>query len=160
MKNIYWTLFHPNAKGTGSAIRMELAPAEPDTPGRLRVTVAPQKSVGSAFGDAPTFPTFGWGEEEAVAFDLSPVEATRVLLVLRGYDESIEDGKGIFQRTEATNRVVRFAHMVEPLPGYELSVAESAKGGAPRQARFRFTAAEALALNEAISGGMGALLFG
>ena len=41
-----WTIYHPNGKGTGSAVKMELHPAHGVVAGSMFVTLAPQKTIG------------------------------------------------------------------------------------------------------------------
>lgn len=150
MQYVYMNIEHPNARGTGAALRMELIPAEKARPGSLHFTIAPQKTqpVG-----------FGWGKESLEMY-LSPVEAAELLMVLRGHTESIEDGKGIYWRDENTSKVFKACHAIEPLPGYVISITEAEHGGDTRQAQIRLTIVEALALEAAITGGMKELMFG
>ena len=150
MQYVYMNFAHPNARGTGAALRMELIPAEKACPGSLHFTLAPQKTqpVG-----------FGWGRESLEMY-LSPVEAAELLMVLRGHTESIEDGKGIYWRDEKSSKVFKACHAIEPLPGYVISITEAEHGGDPRQALIRLTPAEGIALEAAITGGMKEMMFG
>lgn len=150
MEYVYMNFAHPNARGTGAALRMELIPAEKACPGSLHFTLAPQKTqpVG-----------FGWGSESLEMY-LSPVEAAELLMVFRGHTESIEDGKGIYWRDENSSKVFKACHAIEPLPGYVISITEAEHGGDPHQAYIRLTPAEGIALEAAITGGMKEMMFG
>ena len=150
MQNVYMNIAHPNARGTGTALRMEMIPAMKACPGSLHFTLAPQRTqpVG-----------FDWGRESLEMY-LSPVEAAEFLMVLRGHTESIADGKGIFWRDEKTSKVFRACHAIDPLPGYIISITEAEHGGDPCQANIRLTLSEGIALEAAITGGMKEMMFG
>lgn len=150
MQYVYMDIEHPNARGTGAALCMELIPAEKARPGSLHFTLAPQKTQPMGFG---------WGRESLEMY-LSPVEAAELLMVLRGHTESIEDGKGIYWRDENASKVFSACHAIEPLPGYIISITEAEHGGDPRQTSIRLTPAEGIALEAAITGGMKEMMFG
>ena len=50
-----WTMYHPNGKGTGSALRLELHPAHGQTNGSIFATLVPQKAF---IGDGTTYAEF------------------------------------------------------------------------------------------------------
>ena len=108
-----WTMYHPNGKGTGSALRLELHPAHDQTDGSIFAAIAPQKT-----SEAEPYPSMDWGKAIPVKFDI--IELSQILQVLRGCTESIADGKGLFHRTIKGNTVVRFVHFIEPVCGYKL----------------------------------------
>ena len=121
------TLFHPNGKGTGCAMKLELRPAEREVDGSVFVTLSPQKTVGSSV----TNPTFDWDNPVTAKLDI--LELTQMLQVLRGMQESIDDGKGLFHRTADANKVIKFEHRIEPVPGYWLDISEKPFDGELRR---------------------------
>lgn len=150
--------YHPNAKGTGCALALELHPAHGDVDGSIWMSVANQLTIGDHSGPAPTFPRFDWENRITVKLDFS--DLCRILQVLRGECESIEDGRGLFHRTAmATTRIV-FRHLVEPVQGYSLEIFKSKQRGNDEHSHFVFRDWEALGLSEAISGSMSVISFG
>ena len=147
-------MYHPNARGTGSAMKLELAPAKGEIDGSMSVTLAPQVSVGSSV----TNPGFDW--TKSVSVKLTIFELARFIQVLRGMEESIEDGKGIFHRTTTENMVVKFVHRIEPVPGYLLDVSAKPYDGDTRRVWFQFRQEEALALLMVIEQSLSMLAFG
>lgn len=135
-----WTMYHPNGKGTGSALRLELYPAHGAIEGSILATLAPQASIGSSV----TNPGFDW--TNAIRVKLTIVDLAHFLQVLRGMEESIEDGKGLFHRTTTANMVIKFEHRIEPVPGYLLDVSAKPYDGDVKHVWFHFRQAEALAL--------------
>ena len=153
MKNVNWTIYHDNARGTGSAIRMELAPAAPiGVEGRLNIKIANQIDAD------PRVPIFDW--KEAVTASLTAADVGELVMVLRGIRESIQDGKGIFMRAADGNRVFRAAHRVEPVPGYMITISFKPTDGEFRDAFFVIRPAEAIVMEAALSAGMKELVFG
>lgn len=144
-----WTMYHPNGKGTGSALRLELHPAHDNADGRIIATLAPQKTVGMSNGTERTLPTFDW--EKAIRLKLDYLDLTEILQVLRGYCESIADGKGLFHRTTTANMVIKFEHRIEPVCGYMLDVVRPPNGGEIERVSFFMRQTEALALSEMIA---------
>lgn len=151
MKRPAMTMHHANAKGTGTALRLELHPARPDADGSILATIAPQKSPTPA-------PSFDW--DNSIAFRLCFLDLAKVLQVFRGHFESIDDGKGLFLRTAKGCTVVRLAHRIEPVGGYVLDVSHRPNGGETVCMRFAMTYDEAFALSEAIGQAMLYVSFG
>lgn len=131
------TMYHPNGKGTGSAMRIELRPAHGETDGSILVTLAPQE-------EAATYPGFDWDKAISAKFDM--IDLTQMLMVLRGAQESIADGKGLFHRTITANIVIKFEHRIEPVPGYVLDISEKPLNGEIRRSFFYLRPVEAYAL--------------
>ena len=143
-----WTMYHPNGKGTGSALRLELHPAHGQTDGSIFAAIAPQKT-----SEAEPYPSMDWNKAISVKFDI--IELAQILQVLRGYTESIADGKGLFHRTIKGNTVVKFEHRIEPVCGYMLVIAHKPIGGDDVVLMcFYMTQTEALALSEVIANAM------
>ena len=153
--------FHANAKGTGSAVRMSLLPAYDTTDGCIMLTIANQASVGARRGPNPTYPRFDW--ENALCVKLDFNDLTKVLQVLRGACESINDGKGLYHTSAKGATSIRLTHAVDTVQeGYVLDVCrKTGKGGDDEnRARIMFSSAEALGLCEALSGAMCFICFG
>lgn len=151
--------YHANSRGTGSAIKLELCPANGDIPGCIRAQIAQQRTIAEVNGGIQTFPTFDWRNAVTVKFDA--LELAQVMQVLRGYSESIEDGKGLFHRSMTGYAVIKFSRRIEPRPGYDLAVrCKPQDGGEAREVYFMFTPAEALAVMMAIESAMCYVCFG
>ena len=144
--------YRANAQRTGSAIRIELHPAHDSVDGFVSLSFVNQsQEVG--------FPGFDWADPITVKLDF--VEVCKVIQVLRGECESIDDGKGIFIRSPHCMTVFSFRHMVEPVPGYEFNVKRrDLDAGADKSARFVLNGAEALGLCCAFEQVLGVLAFG
>lgn len=94
---------------------------------------------------------------------LDPDGIAKVIQVLRGDRESIDDGKGIFGKDIDENKVFRLRNKVEPIPGYEftiVTVADDTTGWKGEKDLITFTAtpSEALALQFALQGFLASLL--
>ena len=148
------TIYHPNPKGTGMALALELYPATPEVPGKLQLEFARQVSP-----EGSIFPRFDWTNRRTIVLTLEEVE--KVLEVFAGYNESIEDGKGIFARTPTQWAVLRLRHVVEPVPAYELQLAAREGDAATEDVMgFNLTPTEAMMLYHALTAAMGVLVFG
>ena len=145
------TMHHANAKGTGTALRLELHPARTDAEGSILATIAPQKATTPA-------PSFDW--YNSISVRLCFMDLTKVLQVFRGQYESIDDGKGIYHRTANGCTVVRLEHRIEPFSGYVLAVSHRPNGGDTVRLIFAMTYDEAFALSEAIGHAMLYVSFG
>lgn len=152
------TICHPAPSGKGSAIRFTLYPAHERTAGHIMLELARQKTTASANGATPTFATFDW--DNAIAMKLCVSDLAQMLMVFRGYQESIADGKGLFHRTATANAVIKFSHMIEPRPGYLFSVSKKPLDGELMDAFFVFRPEEAIWFSTALEGAMPALVFG
>ena len=135
--------YHPNGKGTGSALQLELHPAHEDTEGSVFLTMAPQRTIGMRTADDTVHPTFDW--RNAVCLKLDLMDLAQMLQVFRGVQESLADGKGIFHRSSNASAVIKFEHRIEPVPGYMLDVSKKPLTGELQRVSFFFRAAEAFA---------------
>ena len=153
------SFYHPNAKGTGCSVKFALHPAHDNVDGSIWLSVANQKTVGDRRGPNPTFARFDW--ENAINVKLDFSDLCKILQVLRGECESIDDGRGLYHRSvKAATRIV-FRHNVEPVQGYSLELYRvPSDGGTEQRAHILFTAAEALGLCEAISNSLYIVGFG
>ena len=152
------TICHANSGGTGSAIRFELHPARGKIAGYLFVELARQRTVASQQGEMPVFATFDWANKICCKMGLGDI--AQMLMVFRGMQESIQDGKGLFHRSAKANAVIKFAHRIEPKPGYVFSVSCKPFDGELRDAFFIFRPEEAVWFSTALESAMGVLVFG
>lgn len=146
------TLFHPNSKGTGSLLRVELTPAVDGEHGFVTVGIIPQDS-------SVDYSTYDIVKE--LSIDLGPVECTKMIEVLRGVTESIEEGKGIIKREEGGAVVLEMSHVIDPVPGYNIVIKRRASVDAPvERQKFRLTTTEGWMLSIALERAVPAVAFG
>ena len=152
--------YHANGKGTGSAMKMNLRPAQGNVDGCIMLTMANQMTVGDRRGATPTFATFDW--ENAICIKLDFNDLTQILMVLRGASENISDGKGLYHRSARGATSIRLSHLVAPVAGYVLDLCRKTfdKGEEESRARILLNPAEALGVCEAISGSLYLVGFG
>lgn len=147
-------LYHANGKGTGSAMKLELYPARVGDldSGAIYATIAPQSTLGDRRSTPPNYPRFDWGNAIKVKLDFT--DLAKVLQVLRGGTESINDGKGLLHPYPDKCQTIRFRHMIEPVCGYSLEAYETFTGDGEhaneRRAHIFLSTAEALGLSLAI----------
>ena len=150
--------YHANARGTGAAVNFELHPATPEAEGHVLLEIAAQKPLTETANGASIYPSFGWREKIAVR--LCMPDLCELLQVLRGYCESIADGRGLFHRTTKANIKIAFWHMIDPVSGYVLDVYTKPHDGEERHASIVFSPSEAVGLCCAIEMSMGLVAFG
>jgi len=151
------TICHPAPSGKGSALRFTLHPAHGNVSGCVMFEIAKQKTAVSVTGETP-MPVFDW--DNAIVMKLCVSDLAQMLMVFRGYQESIADGKGLFHRTATANAVIKFSHVIEPRPGYLFSVSKKPLDGKLTDAFFVFRPEEAYWFSRALEGAMSALVFG
>lgn len=151
-------LYHPNPRGTGSALEMKLHPAHDDTDGSIMLRIANQNAVGDRSTPTPTFPRFDW--ERAICVKLDFFDLGKMLQVFRGECESIDEDRGLFHRTSHAMTKINLRHLLEPAPSYSLDIFRTPSGGESVHAHIVFTQSEASALCEAISMSMAIVGFG
>ena len=135
-------LTHLNGRGTGAQLGIW------DEIGGLYVSLTGQKGKVLDYDTETHFP-----------LDLEAIG--KVIQVLRGETESIEDGKGLFARSDNGHTVLRLRHRIEPVPGYEfemLSTMGEGKDEMERRLHFIATPAEAIAIQFALEGYLAHLL--
>lgn len=152
------SFFHPNAKCTGGAMKMNLHPAHDDTDGSIMVTIANQLTVGKRTAETHTFARFDW--ENAICCKLDFMDLCHILQVLRGECESIEDGRGLYHRSKSASTRIVLRHILECTQGYSFEMYRTAANGTESSAHIFLSATEALGLCEAISGSMSIISFG
>lgn len=154
----YDPYYHANMKGNGSAIKFELHPAHDNTQGSVFVTLAMQKTIASTQGGMTIFPTFDW--KNAIMLKLDRTDLSEILQVLRGMQESIQNGKGLFHRAPTGNSMIKFSHQIEPRPGYIFSVWKKLPNGEQQNAYFIFDTSEAFTLMLSLEQAMVYVCFG
>lgn len=154
--NTYDTYIHANQKGTGSAVKFALHPANGEIPGAVLCEIAMQSTIGNIRGGV--FPTFDWVNKIVVKFDRA--DLVQVLKVLKGRQETIADGHGLFHRTARANTIIRFFRQTDPREGYVLSISRKNAEGELRNAWFVFDPDEAFALMLALEQAMLYVCFG
>jgi len=150
--------YHANAKGTGSAVRFELHPAHDTVAGSVFASLAMQRTLATNQDGNRVFPTFDW--KNGITLKLDRTDLSQILQVLRGMQESIADGKGLFHRSATANTIIKFAHQIEPRPGYVLSVSRKTQNGDLANAYFIFDVSEAFSLMLALERAMLYVCFG
>ena len=158
--------YHPNAKGTGCALKLSLHPAHDDRDGCIMMTLANQLTLGDRRAANPVFPTFDWEGRLTVKLDFS--DLTQIVQVFRGERESLADGKGLYHTTSKFSTRIALRHLVEPTPCYPFEVYRSARSGsavgdagaADTSARIVLSESEALGLCLAIETSFGVVCFG
>ena len=153
------SIYKPNAKGTGAAIRLTLHPAHDDTDGSIMMSVANQMTIGNRMGPNPTFPRFDWENKATVRLGFD--DLSRFLQVLRGECEEINEGKGIWHRSPVGETIIRFRHILDPISGYDLELFRR-KNNEDYEMRYHFlmTPNEAIGICEAITQAMMFVAFG
>ncbi len=126
------------------------------------MSAAVQKSIGGTHGTTTTFARFDWDNRITVKLDFA--DLSKILQVLRGECESLEEGRGLYHRTVRTTTRIVFRHLLEPVIGYSLELYRSnnAPDGSNSDVRTHiiFTPWEALGLCESIAGAMHLISFG
>lgn len=116
---------HPNAKGTGCKLTMQLTPVSDDAEGSL--TLYFQEQCGC--------------EDDYESITLSFAGVGKLLGVLLGWTETVDDGKGFC----VGNIRLTFSHRIEPVAGYTFGFTTET-----RRYCISLSNAEALALCEAL----------
>lgn len=157
MKNPKLSFYHANARGTGCALFLELIPAKWCEDGYVIMTLANQTVDKNE--KPPVFPTFEMGNPIVVKLDF--MDLSKILQVLRGECESIDDGRGLYHRSASTTTAIRFSHVLDPMCGYTLDVTRMTNGKRDEEhATIVLTSAEACGLAEALRMALGLVAFG
>ena len=149
-------LYHANAKGTISVIKLELNPAHDKCDGYIAFT------IGTVNGESRTLPTFDWANPLTVKLGFD--DLALILMVFRGETESINGDRGLSHYSPELGHTVQLAHKLDPMSGYALEVVEFTKNGTEeaksRKAHFFFSPSESLGLALAIEQSMWLIAFG
>lgn len=151
--------YHPNGKGSGGAVEMNLHPAHDNVGGSIMMKIANQCAIGDTRGATPTFARFDW--ENAICVKLDFNDLCKILQVFRGECETIDGDRGIYHQTSRASTKIQLRHLVEPICGYSLEVyRNSRQGDCSSHGHIILSHAEALGLSEAIAGSMSVVAFG
>jgi hypothetical protein len=110
IKDAKMVVSHPNYTLTGTRLIVSITPATNEKEGHLTLRLQMQLSDQR------------WDEENESIIRLSQIEVAKFIAVMRGYEESIDDSKGILHRIDESYCVARFRHMIEPAQGYVLTI--------------------------------------
>ena len=149
-------IFHPNGKGMGSALTLELYKASEANVGKVILSITPQKPAVSETGK-PLFPTFNWESRTAIRLEVAEVEL--MLEVFAGETESIADGKGLRDIASGVSTTFRLRHIIDPVPGYVMEIAKR-DGDETIKRAITLTMTEGRMLYHGLTASMGALMFG
>lgn len=155
-----FAIYHPNGKGTGCALRMNLHPAHARRDGCIMLELANQKTIGDRRAAIPRFPTFDWENRLGVKLGFS--DLCKMLQVFRGEREDLEDGKGLYHRSARFSTRIVLRHLLEPVQGYSLEIYRTSNGnsGADSCARILLNTWEALGIALAFEDSIGLICFG
>ena len=152
-------IYHANMRGTGSAITMEVHPAHGAKSGCIMMSIACQSAAGGEDVPLAERNRFDW--EGKITVKLDYLDLCKILQVLRGECEAIEDGRGLYHATSKAVTRIRFRHMLEPTEGYSIDVSRTPRdGGKDSRACFLMSRAEATGVSDAVSGSMAVICFG
>lgn len=154
-------LYHANANGTGSAIRISVAPATSDSEGSLFISMAQQSGVAGQTADGvKQFARFDWMNRTTVKFGV--IEIAQILQVLRGCTVSVNGDKGLYHDSRATTTGITFARVQDPMPGFNLAFSRASKDGSTQRTRtwFFFREHEAIALETVMNAALPAMAIG
>jgi len=155
-----FSIYHPNGKGTGCALKMELHPAHDDRDGCIMMRLASQNTIGDMRGPVRRFPTFDWEKRICVKLDFADI--CKMLQVFRGECESLEDGKGLYHRSARYTTRIVLRHLIEPVQGYSLEVYRDTAGHPDESlsAHIVLNPWEALGIGVSFENSIGVICFG
>ena len=152
------SIYHPNARGTGCAIKLALVKPTPIegsdefTDGRFELTIAAKETAGK-------FPTFDW--DNSLTIRLGFVDVSNMLTVFRGYAESIGDGGGLYiSRPQDEAVSLRLRHIIEPMNGYCIDATWFINSAETKTYCIVLSPAEAMGLSIAMEVSLGKTTFG
>lgn len=153
-----FTIYHPNAKGTGSALTLIpcIADAVDREEGHIILGIALQTSTGNRGEGKPTYPRFEWDKQISVRLD--PVEVMEIIRVFKGEQESINDGKGLYDQRGHSALDVR--NRIDPVPNYAVTLTTTEEGGARATRGINLSPSEAETICLALTYAMGPMVFG
>ena len=155
-----FALYHASAKGNGCAMKLELHPAHDFVDGSIMAQFARQATMLDRSVPGGQFAGFDW--DNAICVKLDFFDLTKMLQVLCGECESIEDGKGLFHRSQKATTRIAMRHLVEPVQGYSLELyrTPAAAGESESSARIVLSNSEALGLSRIIESDLFYVSFG
>lgn len=137
------TIIHPNGRGIGSRLSLEVSPSLITEDGYIRMGIFDQKGIDPIrFGDP-------------IEVRLHFATLCKMLQVFRGERESLEDGRGVVIRGNGVATRVQMEHLIDPVCGYRIEVERY-----DITHRFMLTNAEALGVCTALENVMHLIAFG
>ena len=121
--NRSFTIYHPNAKGTGSALRFTLFPAHDEVDGAILLEFIPQVCVNRQNAYDP----LKWDNPNPIKIKLAFDDICRMLSVFRGETECLDTynpDKGLWHQKQDSIICFKMTHEVDPITGYKFSVYE------------------------------------
>lgn len=155
-----FSVYHPNGKGTGCALKLDLYPAQGSTDGYIMMKLAMQKSVGDMKGAVKKFPTFDW--QNRICVKLNFADICKILQVFRGECETLEEGKGLYHRSARYMTRIVLRHLTDPVQGYSLEVYRDQFGhpDGSQAVHLVMNTWEALGVSLAFENSIGLICFG
>ena len=128
-----YSYYHANATRTGAMLRLKLEPTVYDVGTRIEGRLVLDLMLQTQ-GEIPSF-----DHANPLTVQLGVEDVVQFIQVLRGHYLSIQDGKGLFHVSPSTNSVIRFCHLCEPCPGFELEIWQKDRSTSEeRRGRFSF----------------------
>lgn len=151
--------YHPNGKGTGAAVRLELRlnRQREDRYGCFFLEVARQRTVGRGSGPASRA-TFDW--EHKATVKLGFLDICALLRVLEGEVERLgPEGKGLYHQNGATNTLITLQRSANRA-GFYLGISRKESSSAePMKAGILLSDIEALGLRCVFRDGLFPMVF-
>ena len=149
------TIYHANARGTGSVLGIELRPVEVPSGGQVLISLAKQKAIRK--DGKPITPQFDY--ENRIWSCLDPWGVEQIIEVVEGSAESINDGKGIICNFPGGTSTFKFSNVIDPVCGYRLEIEKRLDGETVKGEIF-LSPSEGQMLARGFKASMGLLLFG
>jgi hypothetical protein len=154
------TYYHPNGKGTGTAVRFEL---RLNRPGETRydcffLEMAAQKATAPAARPGRQTASFDW--EKKVTVKLGFLDVCELLTVFEGQQPQAGGARnGIYHETDETNTIIALRRETERA-GFLLGVSRKTRGGeAVFKGHILLTPAEATGLRCVFQGALFTMAF-
>lgn len=146
-----FTLIKPNAKGTGSALKLSLHPAHDDMEGFILAEFAEQERAGDPL-------SFYW--DNSMCIKLGFDDICKLLQVFRGECEQINDGKGVVHKSKHGINFLNLSHHIEPVCGYRIYYRRAESLSNERSISVFIFPHEALGICCALEHALGIVVFG
>ena len=140
------TIYHPNSKGTGAALQLDMRLNEGDETRYdcFFINMARQKTIATREEGNRKPASFDWENKVAAKLDFSDI--CELLSVLEGVKDRPGDGKGLYHSTKGTNTLIDLCES-DQRPGYSLSISKkNSEGENVFRAQILLTRAESLGL--------------
>lgn len=140
------TIYHPNGKGTGAALQldMRLNCGDETRYDCFFLNMARQKTVAKQGEGERAHATFDWDNKVTVKLDFTDI--SELLTVFKGLKQRPGDGRGLYHSAGGTNTLIDLCKSEEK-PGYSLSISKKdSEGESIFRARILLTQAESLGL--------------